>query len=212
MKSPFRTKKYDSYDKYLEHQCSKLNLKLATPTGRAWLARHEKNYAYILKTILNAAVEKCEVKFSGKTCLCVGARGEAEVGEFINLGCLSMGIDLNPTPDNQYVVTGDVCRIQYPENSFDFVYTNALDHFLLIDEAIKNIRRVLKPNGLFLLVVGTPDGAKEDEYGSTYWNDCKSLVKYIKEFHRFKPKYSIDVRRFTGNWFSHFVVLQKVVK
>ncbi len=207
MKSPFHVKKYDSYDSYVEQQCSKLNRKLANPHGKIWLEQHEKSYYKILKAIIDSINIKSAYDFSGKSCLCVGARGEAEVQAFIDVGCLAIGIDLNPTPSNRYVVTGDVIRMQYAENSFDIVYTNALDHFLLINKALHSISKVLKPNGMFLLVTGTPDGAEDDEFGSTYWDSQNALEEYMLEKHKLKTIAKVSIEKDTSGWFSHVVVL-----
>ncbi len=207
VKSPFHIKKYDCYDSYLAHQCSKLNKKLATPTGKVWLERHEKVYYEFVKIVLKSLAIKSTYDYQGKNCLCVGARGESEVRAFIDMGCIAIGIDLYPTPNNCYVVTGDVARIQYNENSFDIVYTNALDHFLLIDQSLQNIKRVLRPDGMFLLVTGTPDGAKDDLYASTYWDSEEALETYLHEKHKFNVIAKISIKQSTGGWFSHIVVL-----
>jgi SAM-dependent methyltransferase len=206
-KSPFHVKKYGSYADYVDHQCSKLNEKLKSPYGEAWLRRHEQAYYKMLKSIVEAMSDEPGYDFRGKTCLCLGARGEVEVQAFIDMGCLAIGIDLNPMPNNYYVVVGDASRIQYPENSFDIVYTNSFDHFLLIDRVLKSVRKVLKPDGRFLLMTGTPDGAKHDEYGSTYWDSEEALEKYLSEAYDFKVTARMDIEKDTKGWFSHVLIL-----
>jgi len=209
MKSPFHLKDYKSYDDYIAHQCSKLDIKLSNPNGVAWLDRHERTYYSILKYILDALCLRGATSiFKGKTCLCLGARGEAEVRAFISMGCLAIGIDVKPTPNNSYVVMGDAARIQYEDDSFDIVFTNAFDHFLAINDVLAQISRVLKPNGLFILITGTPEGAKGDDFGSTYWDSQDELEEYLLKAYKFKVMARTSIEKDTKGWFSHVVIFR----
>ena len=44
---------------------------------------------------------------------------------------------------------GDICRLNFPDNSFDAVFShNAIEHIPEPDKALKEMRRVLKPGGV----------------------------------------------------------------
>lgn len=210
MKSPFHVKKYKDYEAYIEHQCSKLDRKLSTAFGRAWLKRHEAGYSVTLTSFLGLVRKELPYAFGGKSCLCLGARGEAEVKAFNDAGCFAVGVDVNPTPDNAYVVRGDAANLHYSDDCVDIVYTNSLDHFLAIETVLKEIKRVLRPKGLFLLITGTPDGAKEDKYGSTYWDSHDSLLSYLNNEYKFKTLAKSDVREVSNGWFSHVLVMRNI--
>jgi SAM-dependent methyltransferase len=210
-KTPFRIKNYDTYEDYIAHQCSKLDKKLSNPNGVQWLGRHERNYHHMLNILLTS-MEKSDIfgnfSFNGKNCLCLGARGEAEVRAFIELGSFAIGVDLNPVPNNCYVVMGDAARSQYAKNSVDVVYTNALDHFYAYDNVFKQISKVLKPGGLFLLLSGSPEGARDDNYGSTYWTSQKDVEEYLSRNYDLKSIGRLDVSKETQGWFAYFTVFK----
>lgn len=198
-KSPFHTKDYGNYDEYTKHQKSKLDDNL---TERKWFKKYNIDYKKFLTMLLKKFVD-----VKGKSSLCIGARTGTEVQSFIDLGSFSVGIDLNTGKDNKYVVTGDASAIQYPDSSIDIVYTNALDHFLKIEESISEIKRVLKPDGFFVFLIGTPEDAKKDKWGSTYWDGVKEVIEYLVRKYGFKFIGAADVKK-TG-WFSDFVVMKR---
>ena len=192
-KYPFHFKSYENYDEYAEHQKSKYTGKLP------WLKDYEKFYDELLKLLLS----RSSLKFAGKNCLCIGARQGTEVKVFNELGSFAVGIDLNPGKANRFVVTGDGSNIQYADNTVDMVYTNSFDHFLKIDETLDEIKRVLKPDGQFILLL--PTNPKDDKYGSTYWEDPKEVVDYLVAKYRYEFRGRIDVN--STKWFSDYVVL-----
>lgn len=198
MKYPFHTRKYESYDKYVEHQVSKYNGEIP------WLKNYEKFYKVLLKSLLKHS----GIDTSGKSCLCIGARQGTEVEVFVESGSFAVGIDLNPGKENRYVVTGDGSTIQYPDSSIDIVYTNALDHFLEIDKTLDEIKRVLKPGGYFIFLIGTPNDAKIDKHGSTYWDDINEVLSYLSGRYGYELSKRYDVGK--TKWFSDYVVMKNV--
>ncbi len=88
-----------------------------------------------------------------------GPRGSLEWADMTKL---RVGID---PISNQYMslgvikqkmsyVTASASNIPFPDGYFDVVQSfNALDHVADIDSSIKEIQRVIKPDGLFLLIV-----------------------------------------------------------
>ena len=198
IKSPFHTKHYDSYDDYLNQQGSKYDKK----NELNWFDGYEQKYKILLGNLLNAT----KIDFNGKVSLSIGARQGTEVEVFREHGSFAVGIDLNTGTNNKWVVTGDGSDIQYPDNSVDVVYTNALDHFLKIDKTLSEIKRVLKDKGRFIFLIGSPEDSKNDKWGSTYWDDTDSVIQYIEKKYGFTTMQSCDVQK--TNWFYYFYVMQ----
>jgi len=206
--SPFYIKSYSSYDKYIEHQRSKYQ------GGIFWLDKYIGWYGkFLRKRLLQTKMD-----FRNTCSLCLGARQGTEVEIFNELGSFSVGLDVEVGQDNKYVVTGDASNIQYSDNSVDIVFTNALDHFLRIDETLSEINRVLKPNGYFIFLIGSPGDAKKDKHGSTYWDNADEVLNYLETKYCFKIVSKLDVRPYLINketnkptdWFLYFVVMQYV--
>lgn len=198
--SCFYTKGYESYNNYIEHQKSKFNKDMK------WFEKYKEAYYKLICHVLANAVNDKFLKLEGANVLCLGARDGTEVRAFCDLGAFCVGLDLNTGKDNKYVVTGDASNIQYPDNSVDIVYTNALDHFLRIEETINEIKRVLRPDGHFVFIIGTSYDAEHDKYGSTYWDDDEQVDDYLANKHKFKK---VTAKSLKGsNFFSRCVIMQ----
>lgn len=165
-------REYQSYDEYKKHQSSKL--------GLLDLTDYDEKY----KNTLIARYEKKSNDLKGVNLLCLGARTGSECKAFIELGAFAIGLDLNPGLENKYVLTGDFHNIQFANNSVDIVFSNALDHAFDIEKMINEIKRVLKPKGLFFveLVNGTNDinGRNPGEYESLWWDSVAEISIKIK--------------------------------
>ncbi|GAG06882.1 unnamed protein product, partial [marine sediment metagenome] len=85
---------------------------------------------------------------------------------------------------------------------------NALDHFLKMEETIAEIKRVLKPNGYFLFLIGSGFDAERDKHASTYWKDDKDVLNYLIDKHGFQKVAHADVT--STEWFSYYAVMQYV--
>ena len=79
-----------------------------------------------------------------------GARLGTEVRALHRLGHFAVGIDLEPGPDNHYVLPGDFHHIVFPDGSIDAIYTNALDHVFDLERVLGEVARLLRPGGLFI--------------------------------------------------------------
>jgi len=134
---------YDSYDQYLSHQAEKL-----TKVG-ATLRNSDQQY----EQIVTNRYRQIDV-FKGKRVICLGARLGGEVRAFKSLGALAIGIDLEPGPKNSHVVYGDFHHIPFPNQSFDFAFTNAIDHVFDLERFLDEVNRVLLPNGVFYVELG----------------------------------------------------------
>lgn len=193
-----KKKRYKTYADYLRHQKSKLQKIKST-----WLLEQDRHYAAVLKERLM----QNGVTTSDKSVLCLGARTGAEVQSFLDLGCFAIGIDLNPGRENKYVVFGDFHHLQFPDNIVDIVYTNSLDHALNLDKIIGEIKRVLKPDGIFIVEVmkGVAEGVTPRYYESLSWETVDALLSYF-----LKAGFNIMKRSdFSYPWNGEHVVLIK---
>jgi SAM-dependent methyltransferase len=80
--------------------------------------------------------------------LCLGARFGEEVRAWQDLDFNAIGIDLNPGPNNEYVIKGDFHNIPWPDESFDYVWSNAIDHSLYLEQVVRETYRVLKSKAI----------------------------------------------------------------
>ena len=132
---------YPDYGTYLAHQRLKLDAHRTSS-----LAAHDQRLAAALGERLDAA----GLPLRDRTVLCLAARTGAEVRAFRERGASAVGIDLNPGPDNPWVIRGDFHALERPDASVDVVYMNSLDHAFDLDALLREIRRVLKSGGVFL--------------------------------------------------------------
>jgi len=144
--------------------------------------------------------------------LCLGARTGCEVKAFIELGFKdSVGIDLHPAQD--FVLVGDWHNLQFPDNSFKNIFTNAIDHCFDLTKMINEIKRVLIPGGIFFLAVSKHQMLVNHEDRELYmkqkgnnflfWATNKDLAEVIQKF-GFTLKTSIQVGK---NW--EYLVFKK---
>lgn len=144
-------KSYDTYDRYVAHQRSKL----AVVDVDAYDAR--------LRRDLRERFAE-QGPWSGASVLCLAARRGGEVRAFRDLGAFAVGIDLEPGPENRYVLTGDLHHLDFADDSIDAAYCNSLDHALELDRAIAELLRVMRPGGRVLLdVLAGTDERPDDE-------------------------------------------------
>ena len=162
---------YQSYQDYLSHQAEKLDRIHDRRVRKEALAVDDFRRRF----------EGCEPLAGARTVLCLGARLGAEVRALRDLGHFAVGIDLNPGTDNDYVCHGDFHELKYADGSVDAVYTNALDHVFDLDRVVKEVHRILRPGGLFILdmLPGYEEGFIPGEYEATHWRRSDDLLAAI---------------------------------
>ncbi len=167
-----KKRKYATYSEYLKHQKSKLQ-----KVELFLKDEYDPKYRAALRKRLTAA---CVVK-PGMNVLCLAARLGTEVKSFLDLGCFAIGLDLNPGKENKYVVFGDFQNIQFPDNSVDVIFTNSIDHAYNINALCKEIKRVLKPNGLFVvdIVRGEQEGQSASYYEAASWKKIDDVLAFF---------------------------------
>jgi SAM-dependent methyltransferase len=166
----FQKRSYDSYDDYLEHQKAKLE--------SHEFGRYDEEFREALRERLTSL----ELGWQGRNVLCLGARLGSEVKAFLDLGAFAIGIDLNPGKENRYVLHGDFHDLQFPPNSVDVVYTNSLDHAFDIDRLAKEVLKVLRRDGYFLVeaVQGRDQGINPGFFESFFWKNIDQLVQIFE--------------------------------
>jgi SAM-dependent methyltransferase len=168
----FRSKRFASYEEYVTHQSAKLS-KIKTL---------DKKWDRLKAGLRERLAEIPEVR-RGANGLCLGARLGAEVEALIEFGVFAVGIDLNPGTANRYVVTGDFHSVQYADASVDLIYTNSLDHVYDIEKVLAEVKRLLKPAGVFIVDLnhGTKDEQGRDPgyFASASWDHSEEMVEKI---------------------------------
>jgi SAM-dependent methyltransferase len=140
-KTGLMTRQYNNYEEYLAHQRGKLERIIEKL--RAGDLEYEQ--------VVYERYAGRQVKWQGKSVICLAARLGGEVRAFKRLGALAIGIDIEPGPENHHVLYGDFNAIQFPDGCFDIAFTNAVDHVLDLEHFLYEIRRVLAPGGMFFV-------------------------------------------------------------
>ena len=140
-------------DPFEDHQASKLEKMFG----------HIKNLdmKIELETIAHFSRKHNYHHFKGKSVLCVGARLGGEVRGFMQLGALAIGYDFNPGKRNAWVVYGKGAPMQFANQTFDYVFTNIIDHITNLTSYFAEVHRVLKHLGIYIMAV---DQNAPDEY------------------------------------------------
>ena len=85
------------------------------------------------------------------------------------------------------IIRGDAEVMPYPENSFDFVFmTEALEHMLDYHKALSEVRRVLKPGGIFIVTVPNRDWLRYDYYDKIRKKDLQPVDDHYFRFQEIK--------------------------
>lgn len=171
-KQPFVYRSYDNYQEYVEHQSIKfdevLRLSGAGFTNDVVWDFRTKFYKRfrILPDLLSQSA----------SILCLGARQGTEVEVLWDMGFRNaLGIDLNPGPDNPYVVCGDFMQLEYDDESVDLVYSNCVDHAFDLSRFFAEHARVLGPTGFAMYEIAAVENAGSFE--SVQWDEERTVIK-----------------------------------
>lgn len=166
-----RRRLYRNYQEYLMHQGAKLDKE-----------RDKREVLYADR------VERFRSKFQvvfrrfppESSVLCLGARLGDEVEALHVLGFQAKGIDVNPGPG---VRQGDMHDIPFPDNEFDVVYTNSLDHARSLEAVAMEVVRVLRPGGVFVVEARSsiPEACitAPGKYESVAWDSIEDLKQAL---------------------------------
>jgi len=166
-------RRYASYDEYIAHQASKLDR----------VSDRLKENEELFYEEFVSRLGSCGPLKDKNSVLCLAARVGTEVRAMITLGHFAVGIDLEPGKSNAYVLPGDFHKLVFADNSIDAVYCNSLDHVFDLAKVVGEVRRVLRPGGIFVadLFAGYEEGFTAGEYEATHWKTVSAIVDKIKE-------------------------------
>jgi len=171
-------RRYSTYNHYVTHQSEKLEQiggeAFVNPEKTVRMFR--RRFELIVELPPNASV------------LCLGARRGEEVRAFRELGHEAIGIDLNPGKDNPYVMQGDFHALRHADASFQCVYVNCLDHALDLEKILGEVRRVLKPGGLFIadLLYGYEEGFTVGNHDTMHWDKARNFADHLANVSGFR--------------------------
>lgn len=170
----FSVRRFDSYEDYLALQKSKLAL-----LDGVLLEDYDREFV----AQLSARLKKVGRVEPGASVLCLAARLGSEVKAFRALGCFAVGIDLNPGAANPLVVVGDFHALQFADHCVDVVFTNSLDHSYDIERVLGEVRRVLKPEGLFVVeaAMGEREGIAPSTWEAFSWETVDDLIARLSQ-------------------------------
>ena len=164
---------YESYNEYVEHQKVKTN----DPKRRKkWLGGEWQQKITIFKRRFNYFKDENILKENMK-CLCFGARTGQEVVALNEIGMEAIGIDI--VPEEPYVIEGDIHNAPFDDKSFDFVFTNIVDHSIYPEKFMTEIERVLKSGGNAIIHLQL--NCKSDEYAENDIYNSESVIKLFKD-------------------------------
>ncbi|MEX1013849.1 MAG: methyltransferase domain-containing protein [Candidatus Paceibacterota bacterium] len=126
----------------------KKNTKLDKNYQKKYFENRKRSYSGDTRA---PAIKRLSKKYLGEKVLDVGAGS----GALINIIPNAVGIDI--TPKNSKVQKGDITNLQFRDNYFNTVFAlEVLEHLdkKTLDKGLKEIRRVLKEEGCF--IVTTP--------------------------------------------------------
>lgn len=134
-------RKYDSYDRYVfvqgnKARCVNARSRLINSIPKK-VNSFVRQFSHFTKYLLPGKI------------LCLGARTGAEVQAARKLGFPdSIGVDLHPL--GKYVMQGDWHSLPFADASFENVYCNSLDHCADFESLVREVTRILVPNGRFV--------------------------------------------------------------
>jgi len=183
-------KEYKDYESYINHQKEKT---LDPVRREKWLG---EEWGLKINGFKQEFSKLKNFLTPDKKCLCLGARTGQEVVALKEIGVEeAIGIDI--VPHEPYVLKGDIHNLDFEDESFDFVYTNIMDHSIDPKKMISEIERVLKNDGLFYLQIQL--GLNQDEY--TVFEINNPLFDIVTLFDR---SYCLSVRQINDNGIPNF--------
>ena len=186
---------YTTYAEYLDHQVRKLN------TQGNDIKHYDQEYEDIVR---NRYITLGDWK--GKSVICLAARLGGEVRAFKSLGALAIGIDIEPGPKNCHVLHGDFHHLEFPDESFDVAFTNAVDHVYDLRRFLQEAARVLKRGGQFICEVCQN---KPSKYEVLDLAELNPLLVAFQEYFSVERQQNISMQAGFVKWTGTLVVLQK---
>eukprot|EP00250_Pteridium_aquilinum_P018032 c23906_g1_i1 orf=577-2238(+) len=177
---------FKSYEEYLHLQLRKtLNPKLRS----LWTSKDWRRKVDVFSSLFQNLMNKGLLKASDKA-LCIAARVGQEVLALKEIGVDdAIGVDLVPSPP--LVVKGDMHRLPFKQNSFDFEFSNAFDHALFPAMFASEVERTLKPGGILVLHLALKQ--RPDKYSA---NELIKIDPVLYLFNNFEVVHLKEVDAF----------------
>lgn len=169
------THAYKNYNDYVAFQLKKTSDKTKQ---KNWLGEEWRLKIDIFKNLFNQSNDILKLE-NKKDALCLGSRTGQEVVALQELGIQNViGIDLHEF--KPYTIKGDIHDLSFADSSFDFVFSNILDHSLYPEKFVSEAFRVLKPNGVFVLHYQFD--TQQDKYTEVIIKDESYLLEIFHKF------------------------------
>lgn len=170
-----KTHTYKNYNDYVTFQLKKTSDK---SKQKKWLGKEWRLKIDIFKNLFNQSNDILKLE-NKKDALCLGSRTGQEVVALQELGVQNViGIDLHEF--KPYTIKGDIHDLSFADSSFDFVFSNILDHSLYPEKFVSEAFRVLKPNGVFVLHYQFD--TQQDMYTEVILKDESYLLQLFHNF------------------------------
>jgi ubiquinone/menaquinone biosynthesis C-methylase UbiE len=90
---------------------------------------------------------------------------------------------------------GDFHKIVFPDASLDAAYCNALDHVYDLERVLGEVRRLLRPGGIFVadIIGGYEEGFYAGSYESVHWRDAGEFAEKVARLSGFALESTRDL-------------------
>ena len=126
----------------------------------------------------------------------IGGRDGYQAGLISKKGHNVTSIDINPIfPQFYPVQKGDITRLDFHENSFDIIFSsNMLQEITNIDEALMEMKRVLKKDGMIIHIVPSSWWSLI----TNFWHYC-FIPKYLIKSKKFQNMFNSEIEKINEN-------------
>lgn len=171
---------------------------LTSNLKKLWTSREWRKKVASFSLLFTELMES-GILHAGDKGLCVAAGAGHEVLALQEIGVHSLGIDIVSSPP--LVVEGDMHRIPFSENAFDFEFSNSFDLISFSETVGLEIERTLKPGGFAIIHVSEEKLIKRLGVNIMY-----SVDKFTKFF---KNSDVVHVKKVRGRDLDLEIVLRK---
>ena len=197
-------RKYENYEDYINFQKQKTTdpvrrKKWLTDEWALKLDGFEKEFRHLMPSGLLKEDYKA---------LCLGARTGQEVQALVNIGIDAVGIDI--VPCEPLVQEGDIHNLKFEDSSFDFVFTNIIDHTIQPQKMISEVERVLRGNGVFFLQMQA--GINQDEFTEYVPESPTEIIELFKISECIYADYIYQDRSINAHGMNFEMVFRKKIE
>lgn len=190
MAEGIKKRDYASYDEYVEHQKTKFDeiIQIHGGFSRKTLVKYRLQFYYAFRDLPRLLPKDARI-------LCAGARQGTEVEVLRDLGFKnSWGIDLNPGPENPFVVPGDFMKLDEKDGALDAIYCNAVDHAFDLHKFFAEHARALKPTGYAVYDIAIQEGGA---FEAVHWERDSDVFRVLLQYFNNLTRVTVDP---SGRW------------